>query len=162
MPFDRIAPIVDRSPATAKKLASRARRRVHGAPTAPVADVARRRRVVETFLAAARAGDMATLLAVLDPDVVRRADAVALTELRGARAVAEETPAFAHHARHAEVALVGGTVGIVVAPEGRVALALLVTVSPPENGDLEGRITVVEVIAEPARLHRLDIAVLPA
>src|SRR5438034_6125279 len=92
VPFDEIAPIVGRSPTAARQLASRARRRVQGTATVPDADLARQREVVEAFLAAVRAGDFDALLAVLDPDVVRRADpavpAVAATEARGAAVVA--------------------------------------------------------------------------
>ncbi|GAA1182884.1 sigma-70 family RNA polymerase sigma factor [Streptomyces rhizosphaericus] len=158
VPFDRIAPIVERSPVAAKKLASRARQKVRGIATVPRAELDRQRRTVDAFLAAARGGDMAALLAVLDPDVVRRADRAALPEgvptvARGARAVAEETRGFAPRARFAEPALVNGSVGVVVAPRGRLLLALTVTVE-------DGRIAAYEVIADPARLSRLELGLL--
>lgn len=158
VPFDRIAPVLDRTPVAAKKLASRARQRVRGTSPLPPADVARHRRVVDAFLAAARGGDLEALLDVLAPDVVRRADAAALPvgaalEARGARAVAEETRVFGKRARFAEAALVDGAVGVVVAPRGRLLLALAVTVA----GD---RVAAYEVIADPARLAALRIALL--
>ncbi|WP_413098981.1 sigma-70 family RNA polymerase sigma factor [Streptomyces sp. Inha503] len=158
VPFDRIAPIVERSPVAAKKLASRARQKVRGIAAVPRAELDRQRRTVDAFLTAARGGDMEALLAVLDPDVVRRADRAALPEgvptvARGARAVAEETAGFAPRARFAEPALVNGSVGVVVAPRGRLLLALTVTVE-------DGRIAAYEVIADPARLSRLELGLL--
>ncbi|MEV7013710.1 sigma-70 family RNA polymerase sigma factor [Streptosporangium sp. NPDC051022] len=158
VPFDQIAPIVGRTPVTTKKLASRARHRVRGTSGVPIVELSRQRHVVDAFLAASRGGDIGALLAVLAPDVVRRADPAALppgavTEVRGARAVAEETLVFGRRARFAEAALVNGAVGIVVAPRGRLLLVLTVTVA----GD---RIAGYEVIADPGRLRRLDIAVL--
>ncbi|MFD8333270.1 sigma-70 family RNA polymerase sigma factor [Streptomyces solisilvae] len=160
VPFDGIAPIVERSPVAAKKLASRARQKVRGSAAVPRTELDRQRRTVDAFLAAARGGDMAALLAVLDPDVVRRADRAALPEgvptvARGARAVAEETAGFTPRARFAEPALVNGSVGIVVAPRGRLLLALTVTVE-------DGRIAAYEVIADPRRLSRLELGVLDA
>lgn len=159
VPFDQIAPVVDRTPATTKKLASRARRKVRGAPVPPD-PLDRRRRVVEAFLAASRRGDLTALLDVLAPDVVRRADPAALppgaaTELRGARAVATETATLTRNARYADTALVDGAVGIVVAPRGRLTLALTVTVV----GD---RVAAYDVIADPVRLRALSIAALPS
>jgi RNA polymerase sigma factor (sigma-70 family) len=156
VPFDRIAPIVGRSTATTKKLASRARHKVRGATALPGAEPTRHRHVVDAFLAAARAGDFDALLAVLDPDVVRRADPAARppgapAEVRGAHAVAAETVVLTANARHAEPALVDGRVGIVVAPRGRLRFAITVTV----RGD---RIAAYEVIAEPSRLRRLTLA----
>ncbi|MEU0926974.1 sigma-70 family RNA polymerase sigma factor [Streptomyces malaysiensis] len=158
VPFDGIAPIVERSPVAAKKLASRARQKVRGSAAVPRTELDRQRRTVDAFLAAARGGDMVALLAVLDPDVVRRADRAALPEgvptvARGARAVAEETAGFTPRARFAEPALVNGSVGIVVAPRGRLLLALTVTVE-------DGRIAAYEVIADPGRLSRLELGVL--
>ncbi|MFG2400409.1 sigma-70 family RNA polymerase sigma factor [Streptomyces lydicus] len=158
VPFDRIAPIVERTPVTTKKLASRARHKVRGTPAVPAAELNRQRRVVEAFLAAARGGDLGELLAVLAPDVVRRVDPAALraggaAELRGARAVAEETVLLARNARFAAPALVDGTVGLVVAPHGRLLFALTVTT-------VDGRVTAYDVIADPARLRGLDLAVL--
>ena len=158
VPFDQIAPIVGRSTVTAKKLASRARHRVRGTPAAPEAELAAQRKVVEAFLAASRTGDMAGLLAVLAPDVVRRADPAALpvganTVARGAREVAQQTMVFGRRSRFAAAALIDGSVGVVVAPYGRLVLALTLTVE-------DDRIAGYEVIAAPARLRRLDVAVL--
>jgi RNA polymerase sigma factor (sigma-70 family) len=158
VPFDEIAPIVERSPTTAKKLASRARHRVQGTATIPDADLPRHRHAVDAFLAAARGGDMNALLAVLDPDVVRRADRAALpagaaTELRGARAVAEGTRVYSQLARFARPALVNGTVGIVVVPRGRLRLVLSLTIK-------DDKIAEIDVIADPPRLHQVDLAVL--
>jgi RNA polymerase sigma-70 factor (ECF subfamily) len=155
VPFDRIAPVLDRTPVAAKKLASRARARVRGTSALPAADLARHRRVVDAFLAAARGGDLDELLAVLAPDVVRRADAAALPvgaplEVRGARAMAQETQVFGKRAHFAETALVDGAVGVVVAPRGRLVLALAVTI--------EGnRVAGYDVIADPVRLASLRI-----
>src|ERR1700683_4692538 len=130
VPFDEIAPVVGRTPATAKKLASRARLRVRGAPAVPRAELARQRSVVEAFLAAARSGDLDALLAVLAPDVVRRADpAVLQPVLSGADAVARQTLVLGPRARFAEPALVNGMVGAVIAPHGRLQLVLAVTVT---------------------------------
>jgi RNA polymerase sigma-70 factor (ECF subfamily) len=158
VPFDEIAPVVDRSLAAAKQLASRARRKVRGAPAVPGAELARQRLVIDAFLAAARAGDINAVLAVLAPDVVRHADRAALpegrpVEVRGARAVAEEIAVFGQNAHVAQVVLINGAVGIVVAPYGRLRLALTVTTA-------RGRITGYELIAEPNRLRQLDLAVL--
>ncbi|QMU75820.1 sigma-70 family RNA polymerase sigma factor [Streptacidiphilus sp. PB12-B1b] len=159
VPFDQIAPIVERSPVTTKKLASRARLRVQGTPAVSGAHLAEQRRVVEAFLSAARGGDLAALLAVLAPDVVRRADPAVLPTgvaalVRGAASVARETVVLGRRARFAEPALVDGVVGVVVAPHGRLALVLTVDVAA-------GRVAGYEVIAAPGRLDRLDLAVLP-
>ncbi|MEV4094149.1 sigma-70 family RNA polymerase sigma factor [Streptosporangium saharense] len=155
VPFDRIAPVVGRTPVTTKKLASRARHKVRGVP-APSGVETARRRVVEAFLAAAREGDMEALLAVLDPEVVRRADPAALPSgvpavSRGARTVAGEVLVLGGRARFAEIVLVNGSVGAVVAPYGRLLLALTFTV---END----RITEYEVIADPVRLRDLTLS----
>lgn len=158
VPFEDIARIVDRSQPAAKKLASRARQKVRGTPALPAAEVDRHRRVVEAFLAAARGGDMGALLDVLAPDVVRRADPAVLPpgvapELRGARAVAEGTVRLRERSRYAATALVDGRVGIVVAPRGRLLFALTVSVESDRIGSYE-------VVADPARLRRLRLAVL--
>src|SRR5713226_3500922 len=131
VPFDEIAPIVGRSPTAARQLASRARRRVQGASTVPDANRARQREVVDAFLAASRGGDFDALLAVLDPDVVLRADPAAMpsgaaTEIRGATAVAKR--AAKGGARAAQPALVNGAVGVVVAPRGRLLMVLRFTI----------------------------------
>ena len=162
MPFDDIAPIVGRSATAARQLASRARRRVHGAATAPSADLARQRKVVETFLAAARAGDLEGLLTVLDPDVERRLDDVAAASgaprlLRGAQAVAKGALAGSQRAQPAPVALalalVDGAVGVVVAPRGQLTSVILFKIR-------HGRIVLMDVIADPARLSQLRLGVL--
>ncbi|QBS38780.1 sigma-70 family RNA polymerase sigma factor [Nocardia sp. CS682] len=158
VPFDQIAPIVGRSTATTKKLASRARQRAQGETTATAAELAEQRHVVEAFLTAARGGDLDALLAVLAPDVVRVADPAALPAgmpavVRGAGAVAKETVLLQRRSRVAALALVNGAVGILVAPRGTLLLALAVTVR-------DGRVAGYEVIADPARLRELEIAVL--
>jgi RNA polymerase sigma-70 factor (ECF subfamily) len=160
--FDEIAPIVGRSPAAARQLASRARRRIRGGDpdVRPAADSERlrQRAVVDAYLAASRAGDFEALLAVHDPDVALRVDAAAAPNgvaiaLRGARAVAGGALAFGARARHARPALIDGAVGLIVAPNGRLLVVLRLTV----DGD---RVVAVEVIADPARLAALELAVL--
>jgi RNA polymerase sigma-70 factor, ECF subfamily len=156
--FDEIASIVGRSPAAARQLASRARRRVRGAETIPDADLRSQREVVDAFLAALRAGDFDGLLAVLDPDVVVRADSVAVppgapTEIRGARNWAKGALAFSRAARFVQPALVNGAVGLLLAPGGRLSRALSFTIA-------RGKIVKVEVIADPERLRQLDLGVL--
>lgn len=158
MPFDEIAPIVGRSPTAARQLASRARRRVQGADMVRDADLSRQRDVVEAFLAAARGGDMEALLAVLDPDVVIRADRAAVPpgssrELRGALAVVEQARNFVKRARFAQPALVNGAAGIVVAPRGRLLLVAIFVVK-------DAKIVEIDVIGDPERLRQLDLAVL--
>ncbi|MFJ9851525.1 sigma-70 family RNA polymerase sigma factor [Streptomyces sp. NPDC101150] len=158
VPFDEIAPIVGRSSVATKKLASRARQKVRGTPAVADAELARQRRVIEAFLAASRAGDVDAVLAVLAPDAVRLADRAALpagraTEIRGARAVAEEIAAFGRNSQFAEPMLVNGVVGIVVAPRGRLLLAITVTI----DGE---KIAGYELIADPTRLHQLGLALL--
>jgi RNA polymerase sigma-70 factor (ECF subfamily) len=158
VPFAQIAPIVERTPVATKKLASRARQRVQGTPVVSSTELARQHRVVSAFLDAARAGDLTAILAVLAPDVVRRADAAALapgmaTELRGARAVAEGTVLFSSRSQRAELALVDGEVGLILAPRGRLRLAIAFT----SEAD---RITSYDVIADPVRLSQVRLAVL--
>ncbi|MGH3753581.1 MAG: sigma-70 family RNA polymerase sigma factor [Pseudonocardiaceae bacterium] len=155
VPFDEIAPIVGRSPAAARQLASRARRRVQGVATVPDVELARQREAVDAFLAASRGGDFDALLAVLDPDVVFRADHAAVHAgasrvVRGAAAVAEQ---FSGRARLARPALVNGAVGVVVAPRGRLLVVLGLTFT-------RGKIAEIDGIADPARLRQLDLAVL--
>ena len=154
VPFDEIAPVVGRSPTAARQLASRARRRVRGPVAVPDAERSRHREVVDAFLAAARGGDFAALLEVLDPEIVVRADPTAVraggsSEVRGATAAAAQ---FSGRALAARTALVNGAVGIVVAPRGRLRLAMTVTVTG-------GKITAIDVIADPDRLRHLDLAV---
>ncbi len=155
MPFDEIAPIVGRSPAAARQLASRARRRVQGAAAVPDADLTRQRKVVDAFLAASRGGDFDALLALLDPDVVLRADQAAVRvgasgEVRGAAAVAK---IFAGRARAAQPALVNGSAGLVWAPGGRPRVVFDFTVT-------SGKIVEIEMVADRDRLRQLDLAIL--
>jgi len=158
VPFEEIAPIVGRSPAAARQLASRARRRVQGGPAVSDADLARQREVVDAFLAALRGGDFDALLAVLDPDLVVRIDAAAVApgaprEVRGARNWAKGAVNFARGARFTRPALVNGGVGVVLAPRGRLFRVLRFTFA---NGKIAG----IEVVGDPERIRQLDIAVL--
>jgi RNA polymerase sigma factor (sigma-70 family) len=151
MPFEEIAPIVDRTPAAARQLASRARRRVHGTVTAPDADLAAQRRVVDAFLAASRSGDFAGLLEVLDPDVVFRVDAGAAPRQRrsvvGAEPVAREiltrgTPM----APLARPAVVNGAAGAIVGRPGHpIAVASFTIVA--------GRVAAIDIVADPAKVR---------
>lgn len=155
VPFEEIASIVGRSPGAARQLASRARRRVQGAATAPDADRTRQREVVDAFLAASRGGDFDALLAVLDPDVVLRADHAAVQvgaskEVRGAAAVAAT---FSRRARAARPALVNGAVGLVWAPGGRPRVVFGFTIT-------RGKIVEISLIADPDRVRQLDLAIL--
>lgn len=158
LPFEEIAPLVERSPEAARKLASRARQRVRGASALPDADFAQQRAVVNAFLAAAREGNFEGLLALLDPDIVLRADGAALTlggagEVRGAKAVANTARQFAGRAPASHPALVGGTVGVAVAPNGRLLLALAFTIR-------HNTIVAIDVIADPVRLGQLNVLLL--
>jgi hypothetical protein len=158
VPFDEIAHIVGRSPIAAKKLASRARRRIQGTSKIPTHDLARRRRGVEAFICATRAGDMKSHISVVDTEVVRRADRDALppgiaTEVRGARAVAEETRTNSQRARFAQLALVNGEPGIIVAKRGRLELVLRLTLH-------NEKIAEIDVIGDAARLRQVEIGVL--
>lgn len=152
LPFEEIAAIVGRSPAAARQLASRARRRVQGSATVPDADLARQREVVDAFLAASRRGHFDALLAVLDPDVVLRADPAAVDagaprEVRGATAVADT---FSGRARFAKPALVNGAAGAVWAPHGRPRVVFGFTITL-------GKIVGIDILADPARLSQLDL-----
>jgi RNA polymerase sigma factor (sigma-70 family) len=156
--FNEIANIVGRSPAAVRQLASRARRRIQGADAASGADLAGQRKVVDAFLAALRAGDFQALVAVLDPNVVITADAVAQPveakrEIRGAENWAKGAIAAARGARAAQPALIDGAVGLVIAPQGRLFRVLRFTLA-------EGKIAAVEVIGDPERLHQLQLAIL--
>jgi RNA polymerase sigma-70 factor (ECF subfamily) len=160
VPFDAIGPLLERSPAAARQLASRARRRVRGGAPVADTDLARRRRVVTAFQAAAREGDFAALLALLDPDVVLTADAhagptPAPVVLRGIDFVAKGASAAAERVRFTQIALVDGEVGLVMAPRGQLRVVLTFTVA-------DGGITAIDVIADPERLRALEIAVLDA
>lgn len=156
VPFSEIAPIVERTEAAARKLASRARQRVQGVEKAPDADLTRQRELVDAFLSAARAGNFDALLQVLDPDAVLRDDreavsAGAIREIRGAQAIAKQVAASG--AQAARPALVNGAVGIVVAPRGELLFALAVTIK-------KGKIAEFDLISDPMRLRQLDLAVL--
>jgi RNA polymerase sigma factor (sigma-70 family) len=158
VPFEEIAPIVGRSPSATRQLASRARRRVQGSAQVPDADLTRQREVVDAFLAASREGDLEALLAVLDPDVVLRADWGAVLagisrEVRGARAVAEGALTFARLAPFAQPALVNGAAGVIVAPRGQPFSVMGFTVTG-------GKIVEIDILADPARLRRLDLLAL--
>ena len=154
VPFEEIGPIVGRSPEAARQLASRARRRVRGGAEAADPDLVQQRQVVDAFIAALRAGDFEGLLAVLDPDLVVRADmaAGAPTEIRGAAAWAKGAVAYGHLAQLTRPALVNGAIGVVVAPHGRLVRALRFTIA---NGKIAG----IEVIGNPARLGELDVSI---
>jgi RNA polymerase sigma factor (sigma-70 family) len=158
LPFDRIAEILNRTPNAARLLASRARRRVGGRAPVPGADLVRQREVVSAFFAASRRGDFEALLALLDPEAELRADAAAVptgarTRARGAAVIAKRAPAYAQFARLWQPALVNGAVGAVVAALGERPRVL-------EFAFADGRITGIEIIADPDRLSRLDLAVL--
>ncbi|MEU9315956.1 sigma-70 family RNA polymerase sigma factor [Streptomyces sp. NPDC048295] len=156
VPFDEIAGVVDRTPAAARQLASRARRRVRGAEPGPDPSLARRREVVAAFLAAARDGDFEALVAVLDPDVVVRSDtggggAPAL--VRGAGTVARRATMFAPFARSSQQALVDGKPAVIAAREGGRFAVMVFTV-------VGGKVVELSVINDPARLPGLDLTVL--
>jgi len=158
LPFDDIAPIIGRSTVATRQLASRARRRVKGTDALPDPDLARQRRVVDAYLAAARSGSFEALVELLDPDVVLRADRGSgpMPEpllIRGAQAVATGALASAERARFAEPALVDGVPGLVMALRGQLVLVLAFTFS-------HGAITAIDVIAERGRLEQLEIRVL--
>jgi RNA polymerase sigma factor (sigma-70 family) len=156
LPFAEIAPIVGRSENTAAQLAARARRRVRGKTPESTSDFVRQRQLVDAFLAAARDGDFDSLLAVLDTNVVLHVDAAAAgtpTTIRGARAVAANARMFSANARFAEPALVDGAVGIVVAPQGRLAIVLRFTV-------IDDKIAEIDIAADRQRLRRFSLAVL--
>ncbi|MFB7916932.1 sigma-70 family RNA polymerase sigma factor [Streptomyces sp. NPDC056061] len=151
VPFDEIARIVDRTPAAARQLASRARRRVRGVPPVPDPGHARRREVVDAFLAAARGGDFAALLAVLDPDVVLRPDADA--PVRGAAAVARRATMFAPFARSSRHALVDGAPAVIATTGDGGFSVMTFTV-------VRGRIVEMSVVGDPSGLPGLDLTVL--
>jgi RNA polymerase sigma factor (sigma-70 family) len=154
VPFDEIAAIVGRSSESARQLASRARRRVRGA-TPSETDLAKQREVVEAFLAASRGGDLTALVALLDPDVVARADRAAVRmgapeEVRGAAAVAET---FSGRARAARPALMDGIPGLIWAERGRPRVAFAFTVAG-------GKIVAIDFVADPERLGALQVKML--
>jgi RNA polymerase sigma-70 factor (ECF subfamily) len=151
VPFEEVAPIVDRSPDAAKMLASRARRRVRGAAPAPGADVRRQRRVVDAFLAAARGGDFDALVAVLDPDVVLRSDGGATRPssiIRGAATVAGNALLFSQTASTARPVLVNGVPGLMAFVDGRPISLMAFTV-------VDDRIVAIDVLGDQDRLGKL-------
>ena len=156
VPFEEIAPIVHRSEAATRQLASRARRRVRGKAAVPAGELASQRQVVDAFLAALRAGDVEGLLAVLDPDLVARSDqasqaAGGAAEVRGAANWARGAVTFARGARFTRPALVNGAIGLVVAPRGRLFRVLTLTF-------VEGKIASIDVIGDPQSLRGLELA----
>jgi RNA polymerase sigma-70 factor (ECF subfamily) len=156
VPFDEIARIVDRSPEAARQLASRARRRVQGEHPVPDADLDTQRKVVDAFLAASRDGDFDALVAVLDPDVVLRADlgpAARSREVRGAAAVAGQALGYARLDLVVQPALINGVVGAVSTRDGEPFSVAAVTVR-------DGRIVEIDILGDPERLRRLDLTVL--
>jgi RNA polymerase sigma factor (sigma-70 family) len=156
VPFDEIAPIVDRSPEAARQLASRARRRVQGENAVPDADLDAQREIVDAFQAASREGDFAALLAVLDPDVVLRADlgpAGGLREVRGAETVAGRALTYARLGLHMRPALVNGAAGTVSTRDGEPFSVGAITVR-------RGKIVAIDILADPERLRRLDLTML--
>ncbi|GHJ49214.1 DNA-directed RNA polymerase sigma-70 factor [Catellatospora sp. TT07R-123] len=156
VPFDDIAPIVGRNSAAARQLASRARRRVQGAAPAPDPDLGRQREVVDAFLAAARGGDFDGLLAVLDPDVVLRADygpGAGSRLIRGAHAVASGATAYNRFAPPARYALVNGAAGVVTVVDGKIMSVLGFLIR-------DGRIVEMDIVGDPERLRELDVTFL--
>jgi RNA polymerase sigma-70 factor, ECF subfamily len=150
--FDEIAPIVDRTPTAARQLASRARRRVRGAAPVPDADLERQREVVDAFLRAAREGDFETLVGVLDPDIVLRADrgAAVVQIVRGAEAVARQARTYSVLAPFTRPATVNGTAGFVVIRDGSALAVAGFTI-------VGGRIVEIDILADRERLRHLDI-----
>jgi RNA polymerase sigma factor (sigma-70 family) len=156
VPFDEIAPMLDRSPEATRQLASRARRRVRGTAPIPDPDLARQREVVDAFFAAARAGDFDALVAVLAPDVVVRSDGgsarpEATAIVRGAPAVARRATAFADPAAGVRPALVNDAAGAVVTAGGRPVAVWAFTVA-------NGRIAEIDMLSDPDRIARLDLS----
>jgi RNA polymerase sigma factor (sigma-70 family) len=156
MPFEEIGPIVGRTPTAARQLASRARRRVQGASPTPDADLAEQRRVVEAFTRAARGGDLAALIEVLDPDVVVRTDGGTLRPsmvLRGREAVAKGAMAFQRLGAHSVDAIINGAPGAVAMLDGKPISMAVFTVAG-------GRVVEMNILADPERIARMDLTVL--
>ncbi|GAB3520885.1 RNA polymerase sigma factor SigJ [Arthrobacter monumenti] len=157
VPFEEIAPVVERSTTAARQLASRARRRVQQQVPTPDVDPARQREVVDAFFAASRDGDFSALVAVLDPDAVLRSDGgfarpAASVLLRGGATIAKQALTYGQLAPHIRPVHVNGTAGVVVVPHGRPVSVMAFTVR-------DGRITAIDVLADPDRLEELDVAV---
>jgi RNA polymerase sigma factor (sigma-70 family) len=160
MPFEEIAPIVERSPEAARQLASRARRRVQERKATPDADVEAQRSVVDAFIAATRDGDFQRLVAVLDPDVVLRGDAGALLasrsiELRGAEKVARRAESFSRLGLRRVPVLVNGAAGLVCLRDGKPFSLMAFTVRA-------GKIVEIDILSDPERLSELDLTVIGA
>ena len=164
IPFEEIALMLEREVPATRQLASRARRKVRGAPTASDVDFVRSREVVTAFLAASREGSFDALLAVLDPDVVIRTDRAAVSrgaakEIRGAQATARAFRRLLERTQLAQLVLVDGAVGIVIvdpmAPGGWFLFLLRLTIR-------DGKVVAIDVVADPAHLHQLRLAVLPS
>jgi RNA polymerase sigma factor (sigma-70 family) len=158
VPFEEIAPMIERSPAAARQLASRARRRVQGQAPTPDPDLTRQREVVNAFFAAARDGDFDALVAVLDPDVVLRSDGGLARPrltfvLHGARAVAGQAFTSGRLSPFVRPALINGAAGVVVAAQGRPLFVMAFTVA-------QGKILAIDVLSDPERLHKLDLTAL--
>ncbi|MDF2710505.1 MAG: sigJ3 [Nonomuraea muscovyensis] len=154
VPFEEIAPMIERTPAAARQLASRARRRVRDQAPVPDPDLARQRGVVDAFFAAARDGDFEGLVAVLHPEVVLRSDggvgAHHTVVVTGAREVAGQAITFGRLSPFVRPALVNGAAGVVVVPKERPVSVMAFTVT-------DGRILTIDVLADPRRLNRLDV-----
>lgn len=161
LPFTEVAAVLGRSAEATRQLASRARRRVHGAPSSVSnADLAQQREVVTAFLAASRGGDLTALVGLLGSDVVLTADAAAVpsgkaARLQGADLVARGALAASVRARHSSLAMIDENVGILFAPVGRLRVALVIRIGAA------GQVTAIDVIADPGRLRQLRLAVLP-
>ncbi|MCR8631558.1 sigma-70 family RNA polymerase sigma factor [Paenibacillus radicis (ex Xue et al. 2023)] len=152
MPFTEIAAIVGKSETATRQLASRARRRVQGVRTAPEADLASHRKLINAFLAAAHAGDFDTLVAALDPEVVLRDDrqSAASRVTRGAISLAKQVSG---RVQASQPALVNGSVGVIVAPRGKLLYILKYTIK-------NEKITEIDLISDPERIRQLDLAIL--
>jgi RNA polymerase sigma factor (sigma-70 family) len=158
VPFEEIAPMIERSPAAARQLASRARRRVQEQAPSPDPDLARQREVVDAFFAASRNGDFDALVAVLDPDVVLRSDGGLARPrqtlvIRGARAVTEQAILSGRLSPFVRPALINGAAGVVVAANGRPLFVMAFTV-------IGGKVVAIDVLADPERLRHIDLSVL--
>lgn len=155
VPFEQVANLLDRSPAAARKAASRARRRVEAGPTAPDVDLERQREVVDAFFAAARKGDFDALVEVLHPEVVIRSDGgearpSANHVIRGAAEVASRALTFAKLSPFVRPVLVNGVAGVLVAPEGKPFSVMAFTVAA-------GKVVAIDALADPVRLERLEL-----
>jgi RNA polymerase sigma factor (sigma-70 family) len=160
MTFEEIAPIVDRSAVATRQLASRARRRVQGQAPSSDADLRKQRRVVDAFLAAAQDGDFEALVAVLDPEIVLRADGGSVKGMsrlvRGAQAVAAQAAAFSKLGLTSRVVLVNGGMGVVSRlPDGRLLSVIGFTIAG-------GKVVEMDILADPDRLSRLDLSAIEA